>query len=521
MPIQWFAGLFDYDRWMPRWSCGQWEPWEGWLYITSDVLIGLAYFAIPAIIFLVIRKRKSDLPFLKIFWLFILFILFCGATHFIDAVIFWTPVYKFSAILRFATALISWATVVSLVYTLPKALKLKTSVEFENELKHRNRIEKELGEKYQELELAQRIAFIASWEVVYDAPHLKISKQFCNIFGLDPNVPHDMAEVKQHVHPDDIDNVNKLQQETKEKGVSYDVQYRYIRPDNGEMTYIHTRGEPKYNESGDIIGMYGFSQDITQLKTTEVILEKRASELESINKELELFAYAASHDLQEPLRKLRAFGDRLSQRYGDQLDEQGQDYIRRMDNASERMQTLIDDILTYSRLSRNKDNREKVDLSMLVEEIASEIEDGLDYDDVKFEMDNLPTINAEPSQMRQLFQNLLSNAYKFKREGVEQHIIVKAYQAKGKDLPWSEELQSMDKYNVIEVMDNGIGFDLQFEEKIFVMFQRLHGRTEFKGTGIGLALCKKIVENHHGLIKVNSVIGEGSTFSVILPIKKN
>lgn len=521
MPFQWFTGLFDYDRWMPRWSCGQWEPWEGWLYIASDVLIGLAYFAIPAIIFLVIRKRKSDLPFLKIFWLFLLFILFCGATHFIDAIIFWTPVYKFSAFVRFATALVSWATVVSLIYTLPIALKLKTSVEFENELKHRNRIEKELEGKYKELELAQRIALIASWELLYDAPHLKTNKQFCSIFGLEPNELHGIDEIKNHVHPEDIDEVNKQQQQTKDKGVPYDVQYRYIRPDNGEIAYIRTRGEPKYNDKGEIVGMYGFSQDITKLKNTEISLEKRAIELESINKELELFAYAASHDLQEPLRKLRAFGDRLSQRYGDQLDEQGQDYIRRMDNASERMQTLIDDILTYSRLSRNKDNREQVDLTSLVAEVVSEIEDGLDNSLVAFETDKLPTINAEPGQMRQLFQNLLSNAYKFKREGVEQHIRVKAYQSKGNDLPWADELDDQTFYHVIEVIDNGIGFDLQFADKIFVMFQRLHGRTEFKGTGIGLALCKKIVENHQGLIKVKSTVGEGSTFSVILPIKKN
>ena len=159
-----------------------------------------------------------------------------------------------------------------------------------------------------------------------------------------------------------------------------------------------------------------------QLDLSNKSLSEKNNELGKMNKELEAFAYVSSHDLQEPLRKLRAFGDRLSQRYSDQLDEQGQDYIRRMDNASERMQTLIDDILTYSRLSRNKDNRENVDLNQLITEVSSEIADGLDYDDVKLELENLPVIIAEPGQMRQLFQNLLSNAYKFKREGVEQHI---------------------------------------------------------------------------------------------------
>lgn len=520
MPIQWLIGLFDYDRWMPRWSCGQWELWEGWLYIISDVFIGLAYFAIPAIIFFVIRKRKSDLPFLRVFWLFLLFILFCGATHFIDAVIFWTPIYKFSALVRFCTALVSWATVVALIYILPQALKLKTSLEFEKELKIRKEIEQQLEEKYVQLEMAQRIACIAGWEINYASPQLQTSEQFCKVFGLDPALPHSVNEIKEHVHPNDIDNLNYLQEQTKTTGAPYDIQYRYIRPDNGEVTYIQTRGEAKVNEQGEIVGMYGFSQDITQLKTTEINLEKRAVELESINKELELFAYAASHDLQEPLRKLRAFGDRLSQKYASQLDEQGQDYIRRMDGASERMQTLIDDILAYSRLSRNKDNREDVDLNVVVNEVVAEIQDGLIENDVSMEISTLPVIVAEPSQMRQLFQNLLSNAFKFKREGVDQQISVKAYQAKGKDLTWRAELNDLAIYNVIEIADNGIGFDLQFSDKIFVMFQRLHGRTEFKGTGIGLALCKKIAENHQGTIKVSSVIDEGSVFAVILPIKK-
>lgn len=521
MPVHWIAGLFDSERWMPRWNCGQWEPWEGWLYITSDLLIALAYFAIPALILLLIKQKKSELPFLKIFWLFFLFIFLCGATHFIDAVIFWKPVYQFSAFVRFATALVSWATVISLVYTLPKALKLKTAVEFESELNHRNRVEAELEEKYVELEMAQRIALIASWEVKYNEAYLKTSSQFYNIFGLVPDALHSLDEIKKYVHPDDIDYVNSKQAETKEKGVTYDVQYRYIRPDNGKMTYIHTRGEPKRNAAGQITGMHGFSQDITQLKTAEIRLEKRAIELESINKELELFAYAASHDLQEPLRKLRAFGDRLKQKYEDKLDAQGQDYLSRMDNASERMQNLIEDILAYSRLSRNKDNRENISLNSLMREVISDLENIVEAKGIEVIIDDLPEIEAVSTQLRQLFQNLLSNAFKFTREGVKPKVEITSRIAFGRNLPWKAELEDLTNYVVIDIKDNGIGFETQFADKIFIMFQRLHGRSEFSGTGIGLALCKKIAENHHGIIKTSSVEGEGSIFSVILPVNIN
>ncbi len=510
--------MFDSDRWMPRWACGQWEPWEGWLYIVSDVLIALAYFAIPAIIAGYVWKRKSELPFLNIFWLFFLFIFLCGTTHLIDAIIFWKPVYQFSAFVRLATAIVSWGTVVTLILILPQALKLRTALQFETELKQRSDVEKELGEKYVELEMAQHIARIASYKYSMRNPVMKVSKEFYAIFGVDPDGEYISSELRKSVHPDDIAAINETIGEAVTNGGDFEVQYRYVRS-TGEVVYIHSRGMAYKDETGDTV-LQGFMQDITPIKNAEEILQKRAQELESINKELELFAYAASHDLQEPLRKLRAFGDRLGQRYADKLDEQGQDYLRRMDSASARMQSLIDDLLTYSRLSRNKDEKQPVELTQLVKEVASDLSETITEKNIDLQVDELPTIFAISSQMRQLFQNLLSNAFKFTRDNVTPTIKVSHYVAKGRELPWKQDLNDLAKYYVIEVADNGIGFDEQFADKIFAMFQRLHGRNEYSGSGIGLALCKKIVENHDGIIKAQSVEGEGSKFIVVLPIKR-
>ncbi len=521
MPIYWFMGLFDSDRWMPRWACGRWQEWEGWLYIYSDVAIALAYFAIPTLIAAFVLRRKTELPFLKIFWLFFFFIFLCGATHLVDAIIFYKPIYQFSAFLRFATAIVSWGTVVALMYYLPQAIKLKTAVQFEHEIQQRQQVEKQLENQYIDLEAAQRIAKVGSFKYLFSEPEIKASIVFYEILGIDPTSAHTSAQLQNNIHPDDVPLSTGAVQAVKVGGGSYDIQYRYLKSDN-EVVYIHSRGQAIYDENRKIIGIQGFLQDITQLKTTEYNLQRRALELESINKELELFAYAASHDLQEPLRKLRAFGDRLNQKYSEQLDDTGRDYLSRMDNAAIRMQNLIDDLLAYSRLARSKDEKQEVDLNTMLAELLADLDDTVADKGIKVNVGPMPTFQGSSHiQMRQLFLNLLTNAFKFTKENSSPTVDVTHRLAKGRELPWKTELEDLAKYHVIEIKDNGIGFDQQFAEKIFIMFQRLHGRGEYPGTGIGLALCKKIVENHGGIIKAHGVEGEGAVFTVVLPVKKS
>ncbi|GAB3047374.1 PAS domain-containing protein [Spirosoma pulveris] len=235
------------------------------------------------------------------------------------------------------------------------------------------------------------------------------------------------------------------------------------------------------------------------------------------NDNLEKFAYVASHDLQEPLRKVQSFGDLLKERYGDQLGE-GVVYLDRMQSAASRMSTLIRDLLTYSRISTQRDRSKPVSLPDVVDRVLSSLELRIQETGAVVRVDALPTVMGDPAQLEQLFQNLIGNALKFRRSGIPPLIQVRVSQVLNKDLPLSvKPARAVMDYHQIEIIDNGVGFDEKYLYRIFEVFQRLHGKGQFEGTGIGLAICEKVVANHGGAITATSQPGQGSTFRVYLP----
>jgi signal transduction histidine kinase len=258
--------------------------------------------------------------------------------------------------------------------------------------------------------------------------------------------------------------------------------------------------------------------DVSGKHAAEEQMRKYAEELKRSNQDLEQFAYVASHDLQEPLRKIRAFGDRLAARYADKLDEVGTEYITRMQQASTRMQKLIEDLLSFSRISSGQEQFTRVNPTGVVNEVVDDIEGQILREKAKVGIKPIAEINGDRGQLRRLFQNLISNAIKFHKQGVTPvveisgSIVSRADTEKefGFSLPESS-------YVRIVVKDNGIGFDEKYAEKIFNIFQRLQGRAEFEGTGIGLAICRKIMTNHSGYIRAESVVGQGSQFILIFP----
>jgi signal transduction histidine kinase len=248
---------------------------------------------------------------------------------------------------------------------------------------------------------------------------------------------------------------------------------------------------------------------------TELVLKSYTKKLETRNRELQDFAYIASHDLQEPLRKIQAFGDRFKTKYCARLDEQGVDYLNRMQSAAGRMQRLIDDLLTYSRVTTQARPFTNVDLAQVVHEVVADLEILIDEVKGRVEVDSLPVIEADHTQIRQLMQNLIGNGMKFHRDDMPP--VVRVYAEENGHREVDDENNCV--YH-IAVEDNGIGFENKYAERIFGVFQRLHGRDKYDGSGIGLAVCRKITERHGGEITASGTPGEGAKFVITLPVKQ-
>jgi len=259
----------------------------------------------------------------------------------------------------------------------------------------------------------------------------------------------------------------------------------------------------------------GILHDLTTQKAAEEKVRRYAKELERSNLELQDFAYVSSHDLQEPLRKIRAFGDRLK-REAECLSEKGLDYLERMINAAERMQRLINDLLSFSRVSTHAKFFQEIDLNSIVRDVLIDLDYAIEQSTAVIEVEDLPIIEAEATQMRQLFQNLIGNALKFQKQNEHPHIKIYAEAVSRKTYNNAATSENLVK---IFIEDNGIGFDEQYKEKIFQIFQRLEGR-KYEGSGIGLAICKRIATMHGGDIDANAILDKGAVFIVTLPLRQ-
>lgn len=333
------------------------------------------------------------------------------------------------------------------------------------------------------------------------------------------------------VHPEDAHILRESYlQAAEDHEYVFRNEYRYKHCD-GSWRILEGIGKAFHDQDGNFLGILHNSRDITERKIAENQLRSFASKLERSNRELQDFAYVASHDLQEPLRKVQAFGDRLNRKYSDSLGEEGNDYVRRMRDASGRMQILINDLLTFSRITTKAKPFQKTDLNRVVSEVVSDLEIRIEKTNGKVDVGILPEIDADPVQMRQLLQNLIGNALKFHKPGDAPliEVFMQKINGKGKEsLLNADEIHStisdVEKKNIendffqLVVKDNGIGFDEKYLDRIFTVFQRLHGRSEYEGSGIGLAVCRKIVERHNGQITAQSEPGKGSAFIITLPL---
>jgi PAS domain S-box-containing protein len=331
-----------------------------------------------------------------------------------------------------------------------------------------------------------------------------ISPYAVKMFGYDADrLKNDPDLWQMLVHPDDVPVM--AEELGKQLAVSNNgrVTYRAFRSD-GRMIYCEQIFTLLKDEKGKPVGTAGLVLDISERRHAEEASKQYAEELRRSNAELEQFAYVASHDLQEPLRMITSYLQLIEQRFAGQLDSDAREFIGFAVDGAARMKNLINDLLTYSRVQRARLEFELVSMESVLSQVKSNLRLAIEEYNAQITNDPLPEITANEGQMIQLIQNLIGNALKFRRE-LPPKIHVSAERGKTN---WT-----------FVVQDNGIGIDEEYKERIFVIFQRLHGRDQHPGTGIGLAVCKKIVERHNGRIWVESKVGEGSTFYFTLPIK--
>jgi PAS domain S-box-containing protein len=277
-----------------------------------------------------------------------------------------------------------------------------------------------------------------------------------------------------------------------------------IRHASGRRTEVLYNATVFCNQDGEVEGVFAAARDVTKQQQAESEARRYMQELERSNAELQDFASIASHDLQEPLRKVLAFGEHLKEHSGDKLDELGRDYLARMENAAQRMSVLIEALLQYSRVATRAQPLQPVDMLAIVFGVVADMEERITKSHAQVEFVALPKVMGDATQVRQVLQNLVANALKFQRPGTTPQVEIEGkVNVKG----WCE----------IRVRDNGIGFEEKYLERIFRPFQRLHGHSEYEGSGMGLAICRKVVARHGGTLTAHSRPGEGSTFVVTLP----
>lgn len=300
-----------------------------------------------------------------------------------------------------------------------------------------------------------------------------------------------------------------------------DFEFEYvIQTRNAKQRTVFTKGKIVFDKAGNAERIVGITRDITTLRNFEKEQERHIRQLNKSNKELEEFAYIASHDLQEPLRKIAMFGDRLRLKFGNLLDQEGELFLNRIQASSASMKSLIDNLLEFSRANRSSSNFSVLETGPLFDQVLGDLELKIEETQSDISISGiLPKMEVVPSEMKQLFTNLLSNAIKFRRkeEAPKIAVIIRKLTREEKK---AYHLQPLRTFYKIDVRDNGIGFEEEYGDKIFQIFQRLHGKSEYPGSGIGLAICKKIVENHSGIIFAHSIPNEGATFTVILPEKQ-
>jgi len=365
------------------------------------------------------------------------------------------------------------------------------------------------------LKKAKSIAKLGSFELNLDSWELTLSDNMGKLFGYEPSeLKSSYIDLLSIVHPKDRKNFNKKLLRVKEGKPYKEHTFRAITK-NKDHRFFNISGTLETSDKNIFLAVV---QDVTELLENEQILKSKNEDLKRSNEELKSFNRVASHDLQEPLRKIQMFISRIRDTDFDNLSEKGRTYFNTVTDSALRMQKLIHYLLMYSRVNRADSIFEKTDMNIVLEKVKEDFGNLIDENLLEIHSTELPVLNAVFFQMEQLFTNIISNSFKYSKADKKAVVTISSETVNRDEIKSNSNLTSA-LYHKISFKDNGIGFKQEYAEKIFELFQRLHGKTEYGGTGIGLAICKKIVEQHYGFIEAESSPGEGAVFHIYLPVK--
>lgn len=380
--------------------------------------------------------------------------------------------------------------------------------------------EAELRQREEDLKRAQAIGNIGNWRLDMQRGQLCWSDETYRLFGIPKGTPMTYERFLGSIHPDDRDYVDQCWKAALE-GAPYNIEHRILS--GGEIRWVNERAFLEIDQDGVLISGFGTVQDVTDRKQMEEelrdlneTLERRVAErtatIEQRNHEMQQFAFIASHDLQEPLRKVQTFAALMREEYEGHVDDTARYYLERMQDAAARMSILLRDILSFSRITAQQNRFERLSIQQIVQEVITELDLRIEASSARVEFFDDVELEADPALLRQLLTNLVLNAIKFQPHGNQPHIQITATR--------ESNVSGEDICRIITA-DNGIGFDSKYAGRIFEPFQRLHGNTEYTGTGMGLSICRRIVEWHGGTIRAESTPGEGSRFIVELPVRSS
>ncbi|WP_221393801.1 ATP-binding protein [Dyadobacter sp. NIV53] len=492
-----FGHILNTNDWPPRWYCGNWTDFHGWLYILSDIGIWAAYFAIPFLLLKLIRKRK-DIPFHRVFLLFIAFILLCGLTHLMDAIIFWWPAYRLSALIRLATAIVSVFTVYALYKILPLVFTLRSVGELEAEIQKRRILEDKLAASEFLLSEAGRISRVGGWETDLVTGKRTWSNTVFDILGLPYDFPINGYNVTEQFQQPYRDLINEVMQDAVTNGTDWDKELILVTAQS-DIIWVRSTGRPVYDADGRIIKLRGTFMDIDRYKITEIALNKSLELTSQNNRQLKSFTHILSHNIRNHASNLALISSLIDK---DRLEPDNAELFEKIENISIGLNETLEDLSEAIKIKESIVNSEINDFTAIAEKVLDIFASDLEVNKVRTEI-AFETLHVRFPRiyLESILTNLVSNAIKYRDPEKDAFVILKTY-------------KDNNQKTVLECCDNGLGLDLVLHgKKLFGLYKTFHDRSD--AHGVGLFLVKTQIESQGGQIEVESTPGTGSVFKII------